>query len=1142
MTSNKKENNSKLTVEQQLAIDVRNKNLLVSASAGSGKTFVMIERIKEMIKNKETGVQEILVVTFTKAAASEMKDRLVRGLEEIEPKNDYLLEQLSLINSASISTLHSFCAKLLKTYFYVIGLDPSFILIDEIEATALKNKALTKLIDSRFQIGDKTFFELLDVFSINRKEDNFREIILKFYHYLLTRTDGDDWFYKTLDYSYDLDINKNECAKFINFYVANEFLKLRNEADELLKVLSANDLPKLVEVVNSMYINLLKIKTENSFNENRKNAEGFEKVKSIPAKVSEGKEIFKEDVKLFKAKYQKIIELSLKQFCFDKSGEDNKRLKITKERVKAIYEYTKIFKEIYDSLKREKVALDFSDLEEYTLKLLENNEIAQEIRNKYKFVFVDEYQDTNLIQEEILRKITRENNLFMVGDVKQSIYKFRASEPEIFVAKYKHYQSNFSSYNMAINLNHNFRSHQDILNFSNLVFNRNMTDDFGQVNYLRDAKLVKGDLLYPIVSKIPAVQISTILVKGQEKNEILGELPVYSVKNHTNDVGQETLKKAELEGKVIVNHIKELLGKEIYKAKTKQTSAIEYKDIAILTASRGAYLELVLKELDKAKIPYSSDIELGVFEDDFVGTIRSFLEILSNFNQDMHLFAVMNSKMFDFNINDLATIRLLSSEKKYFHEAVLSVLEDNELPAKLKAKLNKLFKTIDYFSFLAKFSRVDELIQEVVNSTGVLNRILAEPNGEKSAGLINKLISFLNGKSYNQNLYKFLDYIKDNEIKFGMEGVSNGVVVTTIHKSKGLEYPVVILMGAGQSILKKNRGEFLLSKKFGAGIDYYDSDLRTKQKTIVKNAIILETDRAEKEERLRLLYVALTRAVNHLIVVGTVKENIKECVPENAETFFDWILPILHLGENLNNLKINKITENNLKHNEVECEHEVCSINFSKPRKDFVEKVNDVLNYSYPNKNLVYSPIKTSVSEILKLDEKEHYVPSTFENNKDDAILKGLIYHKILSLIDLKLNTPKTLDQEIQMLLSKGKITTKELKMVNLSDILTLLQNPLMKEISKSKLLREQEFIALTEPKNNNASLIVQGVVDLIAITDDGIIVIDFKTNSSKSEEFYISHYKKQLDIYANVASLSLEKKVIKKLIYSFALKKFIRV
>lgn len=1134
-----------LTFEQQRAITQRGKNLLLSASAGSGKTFVMIERIKEMIKNREMGVQDILVVTFTKAAASEMKDRLVKGLEEIEPKDEYLLEQLSEINSASISTLHSFCAKLLKQYFYVLGLDPSFVLIDEIEASALKSKALTKLIDSRFALGDKEFFDLLDIFSINRKEDNFREIILKFYHYLLTQINDEEWFVSAVNEAYNPNLNKNVCAKFINDYVANEFKNLRKSADEFLNYLSSLEQPKMIEVVNSIYVNLLKIKTENNFTQNKENLLGFEKVKSVPTKVAEGAEQAKEYLKQFKAKYTELKELAEKQYLFDKSGDDGERLKLSKKRVLAIFEYTKFFKGIYDALKKDKVALDFSDLEEYALELLKHPEIAEAVKEKYKFVFVDEYQDTNFIQEEILKQVTRENNLFMVGDVKQSIYKFRASEPEIFVDKYKSYLSGQDQNSEAINLNHNFRSHQDILKFSNYVFNKNMTDEFGKVNYKQDAQLVKGDPDYPKVSNIPTVKLSVVINKKQEKEDAVG-LPLYSVKRHEIDESLETIKKAECEGKLIVSQIKELIGKNVYVAKKKANKILEYNDIAILTASRGQYLEIVLKELEKAKIPYSSDIELGVFEDNYVATIRSFLELLQNPEQDMHLMAVMNSDMFDFDINDLADIRLVAPDAKFFHQAVTEAVNHNNLSIALKRKLVALSEAIKKYSFLSKFLRVDELILEVVNSTGFVNKILANLDGKKSVDLINKLIAFLAGKSYNQSLSKFLDYIKDNEIKFGLEDATSGIQVTTIHKSKGLEYPVVILMGAGQPILKHQRGEFLISKRFGAGIDFYDNKTRTKQRTLVKNAVILEADREEKEERLRLLYVALTRAVNHLIVIGVVKDNFTPKVSQGADSFMDWILSAVEDIKQVKDLvvNVNYYSILDFKPEEEKSRKSLTKqITFGEGSSDAESKIKRAIDFKYKYEKLINLPTKTSVTEILKQDENDYCVPTMFAGDGKEAIERGVCYHKLLSVINLKANTKEMFSIEIEKLLKLGKITAEELKKINLDDILTLLQNPRFIELTKGRLLKEQEFIALTKlDGSEGGEVVLQGIVDLISVTDDGIIVIDYKTNSSKKQDFYLSHYKQQLDIYAQVTGQSLNKKVLKKLIYSFAMKQFINV
>ena len=1127
-----------LTPEQFDAIKERGKNLLVSASAGSGKTFVMIERIKEMIASGEVGVKDILVVTFTKAAASEMKERLIKGLEGIEPKNEYILEQLSDVQTASISTLHSFCAKLLKTYFYVIGLDPSFILIDELESSALKSKALSRLIDGRFVMGDKVFFELLDIFSVNRKEDNFRDNIKKFYDYLLTQVDDERWLRKTLQGAYEEDLNQNLCAKFLNDYVTREFQKLRSEADRLGEVISKREEPKLLEVVSSIYVNLLKINPSANFEENAKRLAEFEKVKTIPTKVTEGNEDLKETVKAFKAKFQRLKELATKYYLFDSSGEMKGRLRITKSRVEALYSYTKQFKEIYDSLKRDRVALDFSDLEEYTLKLLSDRKIADEIREKYAYVFVDEYQDTNLIQEEILRRITRKDNLFMVGDVKQSIYKFRASEPEIFVQKYNYYKSGKVKENKAINLNQNFRSHQDILSFSNVVFERNMTEEFGQVNYQKDAMLTKGDSPYPKVSDLNPVKLEIIQGFKEKKEGILGPLPVYSVKNHKKEEEELVIKKAEAEGKLVVQNIKEMLNKPIYDAKRKLSRPIEYSDIALLTANRGAYLEFILKELEREKIPYTSDIELGVFEDRFVGTLRSFLELLQNPEQDMHLISVLNSFMFDFDINDLAEIRLIEPETRFFHQALSLCRESEKTPAKLRKKIKNFYAEIEKYALFGKFMRVDELILEVINKTGYLNKIQAEKEGDKSVSLIYKLLSFLTGKTYNTSLSKFLDYIKDNEIKFGMEENVGGVKVTTIHKSKGLEYPVVILVGAGQPLLKRNRGEFLISKNFGVGIDYYDNERRIKQRTLVKNAISLELDITEKEERLRLLYVALTRAVNHLVIIGAKEDEEVNVEPSGAECFLDWILPAT-----LNSTFAGAVTFHDVQDlkKSQEKEEVVKKIEFGKGNDKLKKEIARVLSYSYPYKEVMNLPIKTSVSEILKKDEKDYFVPTAFESMTSEAAIKGLAYHKILLKINLKANTKELLEKEIDRLLKKGEISKEELALVKLDEILTLLNSPQMKEFSNSRLLREQEFIALTKLEGANSELILQGVIDLVVVTDDGIIVVDYKTNNSKREQFYLSHYKKQLDIYSEVASASLKKKVIKKLIYSFALQKFIQ-
>lgn len=1151
MDKNKKiELDDKLTPQQKETIINRGKNLLVSASAGSGKTFVMIQRIINMIKNKEVSVEDLLVVTFTKSAAGEMKERLIKGLEDVEPKDDFIKEQLLLVASSSISTLHSFCAKLLKTYFYAIGLDPSFILIDEIEANALKAKALTKLIDSRFVLKDEMFFELLDIFSINRKEENFKAIILKLYEYMLTETRGEEWFNNCLQEAYNPDINTNKCACIVSNYIANQVDKLKQSADELLTELSVFGAEKLIEVVNSIYVNLLKIKSGASYLENLNGLKSFEKVKDMPRKLPEEQAVLKQKVKDFKDKYNEVKALAEKELDEDYAENFDKKMQINKKRIKALYDYTAIFKNIYQDLKKEKVALDFSDLEEYTLKLLDISEIRESVQEKYKYVFIDEYQDTNMVQEEIVRKITRKNNLFMVGDVKQSIYKFRASEPGIFVGKYRQYLSGEDDFNKAINLNHNFRSHQDILNFANLIFKLNMTQEFGQVDYLKDAMLVKGDKPYPKVSDFPVVKLDLYEKVQKEKGDEVLQLEDYSVKQHKN-VDTSSIKKAEKEGFIIANNIKELVGKEIYVAKEKTTRRINYSDIAILTASRGEYLEIVLKALASANIPYTSDVSVSVFDDNHMSVIKSVLSLTYNMFDDVNLLCVLNSSMFDFSINDLAKIRAEFGEEKFFYEALSKVRYSKDFgDKKLYAKVCEFYNKIELFNYLSKFMEVDCLIDKILAETNYYNKILGSENGERSIVILNKLLAFLSGKSYNVNLCKFLDYIKENVLEFQLDSSGGGVSVTTIHKSKGLEYPVVILMGVGQDMLKRNTGEFVVGKNIGFGIDYYDIVKRTKQKSIVKNAIKLENTRADKEEKLRLLYVALTRAVNHLVVVGEAKPELTIGASEDANTFFDWIMPAINYykeGKNDKSIDIScNITKNVEPYKEDKREGKV-DFSISACKEDFIQTIKDYLLYKYPYLSMVDMPVKTSVSEIMQESEGEYKIPNAFVDSLEstEAIKRGLAYHKLMQLISLKVRTKESLEENINFLIKRGKISIEEVNRVNLDSVLKLLTNPKFAKYTTYDILREQEFIALTnvsETKKKNDSVILQGVVDIIVVTPEGIIIGDYKTNNYKNEAKFVEKYKKQLDIYASVVEENFGIKVIEKFIYSFNLNKFIAV
>lgn len=1157
-TKNNEKKTSTLTTEQLRCINERGVNLLVSASAGSGKTFVMIERIKRMIEEKEVGVEELLVVTFTKAAAGEMKARLVQGLEKIENKDDYIKEQLLNVQNASISTLHSFCSKLLKSYFYVIGIDPAFSLIDEIESKTLKDKAYGKLVDNAFLRDDGVFFQLFDMFAINRKEDNFKDTINKFYEFLLTLVDSKKWFESSIEQTFNLDLNKNICANYINQYFIQEFKSLRESADELLKNPIVKENEKLVAYINAIYINLLKVKEGRTFLENRRGVETFEIIPRMPT-LKDDYAYLKPDVDRLKESAKKLVKEAFESYALHTEDQIKHKISITRNHIIALYNYTREFESIYADLKKEKVALDFSDLEQYTIKLLQNETIRQAIQDRYKYVFVDEYQDTNAIQEAIIQGVSRGDNLFMVGDVKQSIYRFRASEPQIFVDKFNSYNRGLDKKSKAIKLNANFRSNKDVLDFSNEVFCRAMTPEFGGVDYIKDAMFIKGgEKDETFATQYPVVSLNIIKSENDNSEEdtidesVVGKLPIYSVLN-SSELGEGEIKKAEREGEIVAKSIKELLTKDIIGAKDKVKRKIDFKDIAILSSSRGDYLQTILKQLDKAGIPYTSDIKDNIFDDPDIYVIKSFLELIDNKNQDVPLLAVLNSAMFDFSVNDLAAIRQSNRETKFFYQAFYSSIGSENLSTTVKNKVGRFIEVLDKFNFISQFTSVNVLIQRIVKETGFENEILKKESGAKTLSNLEKLKSFINGKSYNTALTEFLINIKENEISFENDANENSVVVTTIHKSKGLEYPVVILVGAGQKLInRKDMSDFIPSKTLGVGIPYFDIQARVKTSSICYNAVKLENIAQNLEEKLRLFYVALTRAVNNLIIVGCIPKNNEVVGANRAKSFLDWVNPVIRAKNmggmasfvdfkvNYFNLEVGDIKlDNEQKENQYE---------FDKPNEELIKMVKSVVEFEYPYEDACKMPVKTSVSELIREEKEEIFVPKLFNGmGNEDAIKKGIAYHKVMQYIDFGVKSEDECILKIQELVKSEILDISEYNLVKPNEIWKLLKNKTFVSLTKGQVMREKEFIALTKiavSKKARASdsVLLQGTIDFLSVSEEGAVVVDFKTNAWKDEMPYLKNYATQLNMYSQVLAESLGIKVSKKYLYSFTMGKFIEV
>ena len=1159
----------KLTEDQKNVLDSKNENLLVSAAAGSGKTFVMMEKIKDMIINKDCSVLEILVVTFTKAAASEMKAKLISKLED-KSDDPYIKEQLNEISVSNISTLHSFCARLLKTYFYEIGLDPSFIMIDEVESKVLKEKAIAKLINKSFEDGNTDFLELLDIFSLNRKDDNLKNIVYKFYDYLQNLVNPKEWHNTVLEMNYDADLEQNIAYMYVNNILIAESKEFLSEAYKLVDICTNSDCPKLVNFLNN-HISVLKLLSSvENLSYKVKVLKESSLTKETDIKVDDEFLELKNNVNSLTKSIYTFVYKFKNNLVVDNSSDQEKQARLikTKNRVDNLYKFVQKFSDTYTEMKKEKVALDFNDLEHYTLQLLNIVEVKKSIQEKFKYVFVDEYQDTNIIQEEIITKIAKENNLFMVGDVKQSIYKFRESEPEIFVNKYNKYKIKNNSHNKVINLNDNFRSHQDILEFVNIIFDDVMTEEFGNVNYKRDARLRRGGSPQPNFLNSNVVEIEIIEKQKNKKEEIVEKLPVYSVQNHIN-YHTETTKSAEKEGEILVEKIKNLLTQNIYcgtENDIHKFRKINYNDICVLTASRGEYLRQILKKMDEARLPYSTDIKDDIFDNSALNELLNLLKIIDNFNQDIPLISVMQSSLFNFSVDDLAEIKLKNNEVKFFYEAILESLSKKNIKENIYNKLQCFVRYIDKCRFESNFKKVNELLVSITKDFNYEISILSSEDGERALQNFNKLLAYLNGKSFNDNLSKFIESLKENKIEFTCDSSDEGVLFTTIHKSKGLEYPVVILIGAGRDLTSSNKDTLQISRKFGVSVDYYDRQLRTKSKSVNSFAINLENNYSSIEEKARLLYVALTRAMNKLIVIGVKPEN--KCIkPKYAKCFYDWILPAVEkvqfqqnnqLYQDNNTLKIdvhkhalqlNLDQLNNSKNHRIK----VSDID-----QELLKEIKNVFNFEYPYERYTNMLAKTTVSEMLKTPETETFTKPMFNiTDGETAIKKGVAYHKFLQNIDLVniLNckepyTKNDFDKNLEDLVLQNKLEKEEVKLINSDDLIYLLNNSDFRSLKNAKIFREQEFLTLAninkmggiELNSDSDSVMIQGIVDFVALKGDKIIIIDYKTNNYNNEMKFIETYKKQLSIYESAMKNYFNIKKSESYIYSFKLRKFIKM
>ena len=1140
---------TKWTDEQLSAIKTRNCNLLVAAAAGSGKTAVLVERIIRIITNKDNPVDidKLLVVTFTNAAAAEMRERIAAAISKAldkEPTSKNLQKQLTLLNRANITTMHSFCLDVIKNNFHKIDLDPSFRIGDQTEGILIKDEVIETLFEEKYDQEDTEFTSLVEAFSTYKNDDNLKELIINMYNFIMSGPWPENWLKENAE-AFNIEtmeklnnskwvlVLKNSIKVEIEGYIkmlekAIEIINLTDGLEPYLETFS-NELYSIKNAYNSIdcglddiYSSLCSI----SFGR----LKSIKKDKVLDENVQNTVKSIRDDIK------KKISELINNTFSVTPE-EMLINIKGAYPTIKKLTEIVLEFGEKFSQKKKEKNILDFNDLEHLCLKILsdkdENGNIipsktAIEFKNLFDEVLVDEYQDSNNVQETIIELVSRRKdefpNVFMVGDVKQSIYRFRQAKPELFMEKYINYTLEESN-NRKIQLYKNFRSRKEVIDGVNYIFKEIMSETVGELEYTDEEALNLG-ASYENSEDENVILGGPIEVNIIEKS--IEESDLNKEKLDEEDFENEEIEGVNLEGKIVAKRIKELMtttGNNVFKVLDKETGEyrpIKYKDIVILLRATKNWSESLLDELGQEGIPAYADTGSGYFESIEIRTIMSLLRVIDNPMQDVPVIAVLKSPIMGFSAEDLSIIRLKNKEK-YFYENIADIAEGNicDISEELITRCKGFLEKLEIWRNKAIYMPIDEFIWYLYMDTAYYGYVGAMPNGVLRQA--NLKILFQRAKQFEQTsfkgLFNFINFINKLTKSSGdmgsakILGENEDVVrIMSIHKSKGLEFPVVFLCGTGKQFnlmdLNKN---ILYHDELGFGPDFVDLEKRVSIGTIAKEAIKKKMKLETLSEEVRILYVACTRAKEKLIITGTVN-NIQKSIEKwvssasldynlilpseilKGKSYLDWIGMSLcqHNDGKVLREKIavsNEISKDdnskwdiklwkrsdivvNNEDGKLEEEKEVkLSILEEEYDKDVYGEVDKRLSYKYPLKESTKLKSNISVSDLKKrnaefidqhvesinIEEVESknnrtiITPKFLQEEKGlTAAEKGTAVHFVMKKIDLdKVSSIHEIKDQIQYLYENDFILEEEMKAVNPSKILNFFKSDLGKMMTE---------------------------------------------------------------------------------------------
>ena len=1185
------------TPEQQKVIDLREKNILVSAAAGSGKTAVLVERILGLIldETKPVDIDRLLIVTFTNAAAGEMRERIGSAIEERlsqDPGNRHLQRQATLLHRALITTIDSFCLFVIKNNFNEIGLDPGFRVADNGEAELLKQDIINEVFEELLE-DEKTkdgFVELLETVAYRGKEKILEETVLKIYNFSQSFPWPQEWLcdryedYLVTDsientfwgrlWKEDLNCQLEQMKK--RLYNAMSICKEQDgpypylpalEADlEILDYLVSKNRREQCEKMQNLAFARLSAKKDAAISDSKK-----ECVKRIRDEVK--KELGALGKKYFGFSEETII----------------KQMKETARIEKTLIDTVLLFGKRFEEKKRQKNILDFHDMEHLALNILIQREtdpetgvktwkptkVAEEYSNYFKEIMIDEYQDSNLVQEYLLQSISGEGqkryNRFMVGDLKQSIYKFRLARPEIFLEKYHSYSEEDDALKQRVDLHKNFRSRRQVIDSVNHVFYRIMGEQLGKIEYTEKEALYPG-AEYPEGDDEYTTELLLLETEGEE------------------------VKKAE--ATMIADRIHQMVGKMRIKDKeTGELRTVRYGDIVVLLRSNSGWDEEFCRVFMEQDIPACVTSKTGYFSAKEVQILLSFLKTIDNPEQDIPLYGTMKSLLGRFTDEEIAHMK--SVGKGTLYENLKASVE-----GELGEKVMRFLETLERYRNMVYIMPIHKLLRVYLKETGYLHYFAAMTGGESRVANVKMLLE--KAENYEKTSYfglfhfiRYMEQLQKYDIDAGDGGngdeSADAVRIMSIHKSKGLEFPICIVAGLSKKINQQDVNAGLIcDMDLGIGMEYRNPKTRVRNTDIRRNVLAEKMRMDNLGEELRILYVAMTRAKEKLIMTGVVKnyeermlsyEEIKKeedlkipfAILSQSSSFMDFVLPTTIRGckciqtilWNFWGLGGEKQAREVLKQiNRIDVEQRLrLPMEEDELEKADVLRKNFTMEYLHRELRGLYA--KTSVSELKMkaMEEKDvtafqmfeepeasAYIPQFIEERGEvSGTTRGNAYHRVMELLNFACcRDVETVLKYMETLVEEKRLEANYLPLIRKDKLDKFLKSDLCERMKKAdqdrKLYREQPFVLGLSASRVEKSfppeekVLIQGIIDAYFEEDGELVLVDYKTDVIKTPQELIDRYATQVEYYREALKKLTGKRVKECILYSFALNKAILI